>query len=146
MTTPYEKAVGFYRDGRRDIGHLLRTLAVAAEGDRGDEHTIESLTDDFAEYQELIGRALVNDNRTGGKTAALADYRRATDLLQHQLLSKSGRLVTSNNQAFNRQYAGTRSTLAAEPAAVVVLGVLPLAVLGVLRPPGRRASPRPAVP
>ncbi|MGW3206846.1 hypothetical protein [Streptomyces sp. NPDC001135] len=36
---------------------------------------MENLTDDFAEYQELIGRALQNDGHAGGKPAALADYR-----------------------------------------------------------------------
>ncbi|GAX55750.1 hypothetical protein SO3561_07311 [Streptomyces olivochromogenes] len=50
LATPYEKAVGFYGDARRAIGHDLRTLAVAAQGDAADEHTVESLTDDFAEY------------------------------------------------------------------------------------------------
>ncbi|MET7860034.1 hypothetical protein ABZS81_23020 [Streptomyces sp. NPDC005318] len=94
LKTPYGKAVAFYGEARRAIGHDLRTLAVAAQGDRTDERTVESLTDNFAEYEELIGRALENDGRTGGKASALADYRRATDLLQLSTASPptSGRL------------------------------------------------------
>jgi hypothetical protein len=133
LATPYEKAVGFYGDARRAIGHDLRTLAVAAQGDHTDEHTVESLTDDFAEYQELIGRALENDGRTAGKPAALADYRKATDLLQNQLLPDARKLVDSNNSAFNTQYAQARSTLATQLVVAVVLGVLLLVSLGVLQ-------------
>ncbi|MCX5435270.1 hypothetical protein [Streptomyces sp. NBC_00063] len=133
LKTPYGKAVGFYGDARTAIGHDLRTLAVAAEGDRTDEHTVESLTDHFAEYQELIGRALENDGRTGGKASALADYRNATDLLQRKLLPESRELVASNNRAFNTQYAQARSALSVQLAAVIALGVLLLAVLAVLQ-------------
>ncbi|MET9912844.1 hypothetical protein ABZZ74_39725 [Streptomyces sp. NPDC006476] len=82
LRTPYEKALGVYGGARREIGHDLRDLAVAAQGDRPDEKTVENLTDDFAEYQELIGRALENDGRPGGTPSALVDYRRATDLLR----------------------------------------------------------------
>lgn len=133
LRTPYDKAVGFYGDARDRIGHDLRTLAVAAQGDRGDERTVESLTDSFAEYEELVGRALENDDRTGGRTAALTDYRRATDLLQRQLLPKARTLVTSNNAVFNSEYTAARSTLSAQLAAVVALGVLLLAVLSLLQ-------------
>jgi hypothetical protein len=133
LATPYEKAVGFYGDARRFIGHDLRTLAVAAQGDRADERTVESLTDNFAEYQELIGRALENDGRTGGKADALTDYRAATDLLQSQLLPEARKLVDSTNSAFNGEYAQARSVLSAQLAAVVALGVLLLAALGVLQ-------------
>ncbi|MFG2124991.1 hypothetical protein [Streptomyces sp. NPDC048710] len=133
LRTPYEKAVGFYGDARREIGHDLRTLAVAAQGDRSDEKTVESLTDDFAEYQELIGRALENDGRSGGKASALVDYRRATDLLQSRLLPESRTLVSSNDQAFDREYGAARSALVGRLAAVVALGVLLLAVLGLLQ-------------
>jgi hypothetical protein len=133
LETPYQKAVGFYGDARDEIGHDLRTLAVAAQGDRADEKTVESLTDSFAEYQELIGRALENDDHSGGRTAALADYRRATDLLQRQLLPQARTLVSSNNAVFNSEYTAARSTLSAQLAAVVALGVLLLAVLGLLQ-------------
>ncbi|MGW1800726.1 hypothetical protein ACWCQN_33510 [Streptomyces sp. NPDC001984] len=133
LQTPYRKAVGFYGDARREIGHDLRALAVAAEGDRADENTVESLTDDFAEYQELIGRALENDGRHGGKQAALADYRTATDLLASRLLPASRTLVSSNDRAFDTEYAAARSTLSTQFAAVLVLGLLLLAVLGTLQ-------------
>lgn len=133
LATPYAKAVGFYGDARRTIGHDLRTLAVAAQGDRTDEHTVESLTDDFAEYQELIGRAPENDGRTGGKLTALVDYRKAADLLRNQLLPDARKLVDSNNRAFNTRYVQTRSALATQLASAIVLGVLLLLSLGVLQ-------------
>lgn len=133
LRTPYDKAVGFYGDARREIGHDLRTLAVAAQGDRADERTVESLTDNFAEYQELIGRALENDGRTGGKPAALTDYRQATDLLRDQLLPESRTLVSSNDKAFDTAYTAARATLSAQLGAVVGLGGPLLAVLGVLQ-------------
>jgi hypothetical protein len=129
LKTPYVKAVGLYGDARRTIGHELRTLAVAAEGDKGAERTVESLTDDFAEYQELIGRALENDGRAGGKAAALEDYRTVTDLL----LPEARALVAANNRAFENEYDSARSTLSAELAAAAALGALLLTVLGVLQ-------------
>ncbi|MGW2745496.1 hypothetical protein [Streptomyces sp. NPDC001450] len=133
LVTPFEKAAGFYGDARREIGHDLRTLSVAAQGDRSDEKTVENLTDDFAEYQELIGRALENDGHTGGKPSALADYRKATDLLQGRLLPESRTLVSSNDRAFDGECGAARSTLSAQLAATAALGVLLLVVLGVLQ-------------
>lgn len=133
LVTPYDKAIGFYGAARREIGHDLRALAVAAQGDRADERTVESLTDGFAEYQELLGRALENDGHNGGKAAALADYRRATDLLQQHLLPDARALVESNDRAFDGQYARARSGLSAQLVAVLALGALLLAVLGLLQ-------------
>nr|WSY50542.1 hypothetical protein OG999_10680 [Streptomyces sp. NBC_00886] len=133
LQTPYRKAVGFYGDARREIGHDLRTLAVAAQDDRSDEKTVESLTDGFAEYQELIGRALENDGHRGGKASALIDYRKATDLLQQQLVPAARTLVSSNDKAFDAEYSSARSTLSAQLIAVIALGVLLLAVLGALQ-------------
>ncbi|MFE2065217.1 hypothetical protein ACFXDH_22945 [Streptomyces sp. NPDC059467] len=133
LATPYEKAVGFYGDARREIGHDLGTLAAAAQGDRSDEKTVENLTDDFAEYQELIGRALENDGRPGGRPSALLDYRRATDLLQTRLLPASRTLVSSNDSAFEARYTTARSAFSGQLAATVALGVLLLAALGVLQ-------------
>ncbi|WP_427919058.1 hypothetical protein [Streptomyces sp. cg40] len=129
LQTPYTKAVGFYGDARREIGHDLRTLAVAAQGSRTDEKTVESLTDGFAEYQELIGRALENDGHHGGKAGAVVDYRRATDLLRTQLLPAARALVASNNAAFDTEYSSARSGLGTERAVVLALGALLLAVL-----------------
>ncbi|MFE7173295.1 hypothetical protein [Streptomyces sp. NPDC057616] len=133
LRTPYAKAVGFYGDARREIGHDLRTLAVAAQGDRVDEKTVEDLTDDFAEYQELVGRALENDARSGGRAAALVDYRKATDLLRARLLPDARTLVSSTDDAFETRYTAARSALLAQLGAVLGLGVLLLAVLGALQ-------------
>ncbi|AOR36075.1 hypothetical protein BFF78_37985 [Streptomyces fodineus] len=133
LRTPYDKATGFYGGARREIGHDLRTLAVAAQGDRADEKTVENLTDDFAEYQELIGRALENDGHAGGKPSALADYRKATDLLRGKLLPESRTLVASNDRAFDAEYTAARSALSAQLAATTALSLLLLAVLAHLQ-------------
>ncbi|MFF7471855.1 hypothetical protein [Streptomyces sp. NPDC008092] len=133
LETPHAKAVGMYGDARREIGHDLRTLSAAAQGDRSDEKTVEAITDDFAEYQELIGRALENDRRTDGKPDALTDYRDATDLLRDSLLPDARTLVSANDAAFDSQYTAARSALSAQLAAVLVLGLLLLAVLGALQ-------------
>ncbi|MFF4901183.1 hypothetical protein [Streptomyces sp. NPDC001068] len=133
LAVPHAKAVTLYGDARREIGHDLRTLSAAAQGDRTEEKTVESITDDFAEYQELIGRALENDRRTGGKPDALTDYRDATDLLRGHLLPDARRLVSANDSAFDSRYATARSALNAQLAAVLALGLPLLAVLGVLQ-------------
>ncbi|SEF14795.1 hypothetical protein SAMN05216533_7177 [Streptomyces sp. Ag109_O5-10] len=133
LETPHTKAVTLYGDARREIGHDLRTLAAAAQGNRADEKIVESITDDFAQYQELIGRALENDRRAGGKPDAITDYREATDLLRTSLLPDARKLVSSNDAAFDSHYAAARSALSAQHVVVLVLGLLLLAVLGVLQ-------------
>ncbi|MFJ2597155.1 hypothetical protein [Streptomyces erythrochromogenes] len=72
------KAGGFCRDAQETISRSLRTLAAASEGDPATEATVVRLTDDFAHHRELIGRALENDSRPGGKDAAREDCRTAT--------------------------------------------------------------------
>ncbi|WP_190017855.1 hypothetical protein [Streptomyces lucensis] len=94
---------------------------------------MENLTDDFADYQELIGRALENDGHAGGKPAARAGYRKATDLLQGRLLPESRTLVSANDRAFDAEYSAARSTLSAQLAATAALGLLLLAALGILQ-------------
>ena len=133
LAAPHAKAVAMYGGARREIGHDLRTLAAAAQGNRADERTVESITDDFAEYQELIGRALENDRHAGGGPDALTDYRHATDLLRNSLLPDARKLVSSNDAAFDSRYTTARSALAAQLVAVAVLGLLLLSVLGVLQ-------------
>ncbi|MEV3858562.1 hypothetical protein AB0J38_30140 [Streptomyces sp. NPDC050095] len=133
LQTPYAKAVGFYGDSRTSISRALRTLAVAAEGDPAAQHTVESLIADYARYQELVGRALDSDERKGGKQAAVLDYRRATDLLQSQLLPEARELTDANNMAFEHAYRDARNAHTGQLVAALVLGVLLLAVLAALQ-------------
>ncbi|MFG2393505.1 hypothetical protein ACGFYF_32045 [Streptomyces lavendulae] len=125
----YAKAGGFYRDAQETISRSLRTLAAASEGDPATEATVVTLTDDFAHYQELIGRALENDGRPGGKDAAREDYRAATDLLAGRLLPEARKLVDANNTVYGRQYAAARGDLDLQRSAEAVLGVLLIAGL-----------------
>ncbi|MER5202168.1 hypothetical protein [Streptomyces sp. NPDC002825] len=133
MTVPYDKAVRLYDEARRAVSRELRTLAVAAEGDPEAQRTVEALTDDFARYQELIGRALENDTRAGGKPAAVDDYRTATDLLSQRLLPEARSLVEANDGQFEAAYAAERSALGTESGLLLALGVVLFAALGLLQ-------------
>ncbi|MGW9137013.1 hypothetical protein [Streptomyces sp. NPDC055681] len=133
MDVPYGKAVGFYGAARRTVSRELRTLAVAAEGDARAEHTVEALTENFARYQELIGRALENDGRKGGKAAAVDDYRSATALLSAEIRPESQALIAANDDAYEAEYDAARSRLSAELITAVVLGLLLLALLVVVQ-------------
>ncbi|WP_328793049.1 MULTISPECIES: hypothetical protein [unclassified Streptomyces] len=129
----YTKASGFYGDAQETISRSLRTLAAASEGDPATEATVVRLTDDFAHYQELIGRALENDSRPGGKDAAREDYRTATDLLTGRLLPEARKLVDANNAVYERQYTAARGDLDVQRTAEAVLGVLLIAALVLLQ-------------
>ncbi|MFE3186754.1 hypothetical protein ACFXKR_38780 [Streptomyces violascens] len=129
----YSKASGFYRDAQQTISRSLRTLGAAAEGDKATEDTVVALTDDFAHYQELIGRALENDSHPGGKDAARADYRLATDLLAQQLLPQARQLVDANNAVYEGEYKAARSDLSVQLVTEAVLGMVLLVALVVLQ-------------
>ncbi|KOU51976.1 hypothetical protein [Streptomyces sp. WM6378] len=129
----YSKANGFYGDAQQTISRSLRTLGAASEGDTVTEDTVVALTDDFAHYQELIGRALENDGHPGGKDAARADYRQATDLLAEQLLPQARKLVDANNAVYEGEYEAARTDLEVQLVTEAVLGVLLLVVLVVLQ-------------
>ncbi|MFG2231541.1 hypothetical protein ACGFNX_16310 [Streptomyces sp. NPDC048723] len=129
----FAKASGFYGEAQETISRSLRTLAAASEGDPATEATVVRLTDDFAHYQELIGRALENDSRPGGKDAAREDYRTATDLLTGRLLPEARKLVDANNAVYERQYVAARGDLDVQRTAEAVLGVLLIAALVLLQ-------------
>ncbi|MFD7261101.1 hypothetical protein [Streptomyces sp. NPDC059874] len=129
----YAKAAGFYRDAQQTISRSLRALAAASEGDPATEATVVTLTDDFAHYQELIGRALENDSRVGGKDAAREDYRTATDLLTDRLLPEARRLVDANNAVYERQYDAARGDIEVQRTTEAVLGMLLIAALVLLQ-------------
>ncbi|MDV5149165.1 hypothetical protein R1T08_34775 [Streptomyces sp. SBC-4] len=132
-TVPYGKAVQLYDEAREAVSHDLRVLAVVAEGDDTAERTVERLTTDFARYQEFIGRALESDTRTGGKPAAIENYRTASDLLTQRLLPEARSLVEADNGRFEDAYADRRSDLAARSALLLALGTALLAVLALLQ-------------
>ncbi|KOU35383.1 hypothetical protein [Streptomyces sp. WM6378] len=129
----YTNATRLYQEAQETISGSLRTLGAAAEGDKGTENTVVALTDDFAQYQELVGRALENDEHPGGKDPARADYRRATDLLSGKLLPQARQLVDANDAVYEREYDAARSDLTAQLTAEAVLGVLLLAALVALQ-------------
>ncbi|MFD7339599.1 hypothetical protein ACFV98_26840 [Streptomyces violascens] len=129
----YTNANRIYKQAQGTISSSLRTLGAAAEGDRATEDTVVTLTDNFAQYQELVGRALENDEHPGGKDPARADYRRATDLLAQKLLPQARQLVDANDKVYEGEYDAAHSDLIIQITAEAVLGALLLAALVVLQ-------------
>ncbi|MGW2819244.1 hypothetical protein [Streptomyces sp. NPDC001415] len=129
----YANANRIYKQAQETISSSLRTLGAAAEGDKATEDTVVALTDDFAQYQELVGRALENDEHPDGKDPARADYRRATDLLAQRLLPQARQLVDANDAVYEGEYDAAHSDLIIQITAEAVLGTLLLAALVVLQ-------------
>ncbi|MFG2145765.1 hypothetical protein ACGFRG_16400 [Streptomyces sp. NPDC048696] len=125
----YTEARGRYTSAQETISRSLRTLGAASEGDKGTEDAVVALTDEFAHYQEFVGRALENDGHPGGKDAARADYRSATDLLAHVMLPGAGRLVDANDTVYQADYRAAHSDVNIQLAAEIVLGGLLVAAL-----------------
>ncbi|CAM5319500.1 hypothetical protein [Streptomyces abikoensis] len=130
---PYEKAVRLFGEARRSASRELRILAVAVEGDQDAEQTVSSLTENFARYEELVGRALAEDARPDGKPAAIGHYRTATDLVADELLPQARSLVDTTDRAFQDEYDAARTRLWAQLTAWVVLCVALLGALGTLQ-------------
>ncbi|MEU7164142.1 hypothetical protein AB0A70_05785 [Streptomyces morookaense] len=130
---PYAKAQNLFGEARRTASRELRILAVAAEGDDKSEQTVASLTEYFARYEELVGRALEEDARPDGKRAAVADYRTATDLVSGQLLPRARALVDATDRAFQGTYENARMLLWVQLAALLALSVALLGALAVLQ-------------
>ncbi|MGW2015065.1 hypothetical protein [Streptomyces sp. NPDC001927] len=133
LTESYDKALQLYDEARESVSKELRTLAVAAEGDEKAQRTVELLTQDFARYQEFVGRALENDTRAGGKTAAVDDYRTAYSLLTERMLPESRALVDANNQQFEDAYGAEREDLRTHTALLLGVGAALLTVLVALQ-------------
>ncbi|MER5783257.1 hypothetical protein ABT104_16270 [Streptomyces mobaraensis] len=130
---PYEKAVRLFGEARRDAGRELRALSVAVEGDADAERTVSSLIEDFARYEELVGRALEEDARPDGKPAAVGRYRTATDLVADALLPRARSLVDTTDRAFRDEYDAARTRLWIWLTASAVLCAALLGALGALQ-------------
>ncbi|MBD0746928.1 hypothetical protein BG418_02620 [Streptomyces sp. CBMA152] len=120
----YTEARSRYETAQETISRSLRTLGAASEGDKGTQDAVVALTDEFAHYQEFVGRALENDEHPGGKDAARSDYRTATDLLAHVMLPNASRLVDANDAVYQADYRAAHSDVNVQLAAEIVLGVL----------------------
>ncbi|MFI9100712.1 hypothetical protein ACIGXA_09305 [Streptomyces fildesensis] len=129
MPAQHEAAEKVYAAARHTVSTELLLLAGAAHGDPLAEATVVRFTDDFARYQELIGRALENDAHDRRKTDALTDYRAATDLLRQTLLPEAEHLGQTNDGAFEATYNARHATLGGQTAAVIALGLALTVVL-----------------
>ena len=129
MPPQHAAAQRLYTAARHTISTDLQTLAAAAQGDRKATATVIGFDDDFARYQELIGRSLENDLHPPERAGALSDYRTATDLLRQSLLPAAQRLGQSNDGAFEETYNSARSGAGVQLVLLLVLGGVLLAVL-----------------
>ncbi|MFJ8389970.1 hypothetical protein ACIQ9Q_36690 [Streptomyces sp. NPDC094438] len=129
LDTPLSHAKTNYGSAQDTISRSLRTLAAASEGDKATERTVVTLTDEFAHYQEIVGRALEDDGHPGGKDTARAQYHWATSVLGEQLLPQARALVDANNAVYERAYDSAHSDLTTQLSAEAVLGVLLLGAL-----------------
>ncbi|WP_329366481.1 hypothetical protein OG896_17410 [Streptomyces sp. NBC_00669] len=129
MPAQHAAAQRMYTASRHTISASLQTLAASAQGDRQATATVVGFDDDFARYQELVGRALENDLHPAEKSAALGDYRTATDLLRQSLLPAAQRLGQNNDGAFEDTYRGARSAADLQRVLLLVLGGCLLATL-----------------
>ncbi|MEV6012905.1 hypothetical protein AB0M29_39825 [Streptomyces sp. NPDC051976] len=129
MPQQHAAAQKLYTAARHTISTNLQILAAAAQGDQKATTTVVGFDDDFARYQELVGRALEDDLRPQEQAAALTEYRSATDLLRQSLLPAAQRLGQSNDGAFEDTYRGARSGTNTRSVLLLVLGGGLLAVL-----------------
>ncbi len=129
MPAQHAAASRIYADSRHEISTDLLTLGAAAQGDPRTRATVVGFDDDFARYQELLGRALESDERPATKPEALTEYRGATDLLRQSLLPAAERLGQANDGGYEATYLAARADASTRRTAVLVLGAALLAVL-----------------
>jgi len=129
LPAQHAAAQKIYDGARHDISTDLLTLGAAAQDDPRTRATVIGFDDDFARYQELVGRALESDERPATKASALADYRSATDLLRQSLLPAAERLGQSSDGGYEATYLAARSDVSTRTTALLVLGA---ALVGVL--------------
>jgi hypothetical protein len=131
-------ALAQYTADRTIADRDLQRATLDAAGNAGVQQALGAVLDAMGSYQDLAGRALVlNDSAhaPAGRpdAAALAQYRKATDLMRTVLLPAADRLVQANNDAFNRTYTRERSALGAAEWWTAVLGAAVLVVLVALQ-------------
>ncbi|TKA01211.1 hypothetical protein [Actinacidiphila oryziradicis] len=132
------QAADIYGQRRGQAGGYLRDLAEAAKGDAAAERTVASAISDLGAYEEHAVRALVlgeQSHRPAGQAdpKAVAEYTLATQLMRTRLLPEADRLVTTNNAAFEHTYADATGTQSAIRVALLVTGLLMLALLAALQ-------------
>ncbi|MEZ0092966.1 hypothetical protein [Streptacidiphilus sp. EB129] len=125
-----------YAQDRTDADRDLQHATLDAAGDTEVQQSLAAVLDGMGSYQDLAARAMELNDRTHAGAGhpdptALAQYRKATDLMRTALLPAADRLVQANNDAYNRSYTAERSALSTAGLWTVALGtVLLLSLLG----------------
>ena len=109
-------ALAQYARDRTGADRDLQQATVSAAGDARVQSALAGVLDGMGSYQDLAGRAMELNDRAGAAAGhpdptALAEYRRATDLMRTTLLPAADRLVQANNAAFAGSYDRQRAAL-----------------------------------
>ncbi|WP_018655244.1 hypothetical protein [Actinomadura flavalba] len=130
-------AIARYDANRARAGAALLTAARLAD-ERSEEETARDLLSGLGRYERLASQALLLDQQdahaAGPPSARVtAVYRQATDLMKLDLLPKAYNLTLDNGTLVRHTYEDRRSAVRAGTVAVVVTGVLLLALLVALQ-------------
>jgi hypothetical protein len=125
---PRATALAQYATDRSAADRDLQRATLDAAGDPSVQQALASVLDGMGRYQDLAARATALDDQAHApaghpSAAALADYRQALGLLRGSLLPAADRLVQADNAAYQRRYAAESSTLSADEAWGLVLGL-----------------------
>ena len=134
LTAQRATALAQYAQDRTGADRDLQQATVSAAGDPQVQSALAGVLDGMGSYQDLAGRAMELNDRARAAAGhpdptALAEYRRATDLMRTTLLPAADRLVQANNAAFTRSYDQQRSALSAAEGWTLGLGAALLAGL-----------------
>lgn len=134
LTSQRSAALTQFTADRTTADRDLQRATLDAAGNATVQRALQDVLDGMGRYQDLDSRALaLNDaaHRPAGHadTAAVAEYRQATDLMRTTLLPAADRLVQANNDAYNATYGAERSALGTALWWTLALGVALLAAL-----------------
>jgi hypothetical protein len=105
------------------------TLVSAAQNITypGDKDQIQSLSENFVRYQDLISQAQANESQN--PSAEMSFFSQADDLVHNQLFPAANKLASINDDALTQSYQAHRSTGIVMAIAVGLAGVVVLAAL-----------------
>lgn len=115
----------------------LQRAAVTASGSPAAQRELRTVLNDLGQYEALAADAILTDKQSGGAArdpghapaAALAYYRRATDLMRTGILPAVSSLTGVSSGRLDATYQAGRSGAAAGIALITGAGVLLLAAL-----------------
>ncbi|WP_433477906.1 hypothetical protein ACQPZP_13210 [Spirillospora sp. CA-142024] len=128
-----DQALARYDQNRRKAGDALLKAAKLAD-EATENNTARDLLDALARYERLAGQALLLDRQSphasGPPSQKVVDlYRQATDLMKLDLLPKAYNLTLDNGTLVRHTYEEKRSAVLLGRSAILITGLVLLAVL-----------------